>query len=72
MPRRKTSAVVSPLSRTRARLTGGQAGFFMRTTTGSWVVTLDLFSAPAISLTCCLSFCVETGATCEHRRWCCF
>jgi hypothetical protein len=41
MPRRKTSAVVSPLSRTRARLNGGQAGFLMRTKTGRRVVMLD-------------------------------
>ena len=50
MRRRKTSAVESPLSRTRARLNGGQAGFFMRLKTGRRVVMLDGFSDRAIFL----------------------
>jgi len=52
MPGRKTSAVVSPLSRTRARLTGGQVGFFTRTKTGRRVVTLD---GSAIARSCLLA-----------------
>ena len=52
MSRRKTSAVVDPLSRTCLRLNGGQAGFLMRTKTGSRVVMLDGFSDRAIFFTC--------------------
>ena len=53
MRRRKTSAVVDPLSRTRVRLNGGQAGFLMRRTkTGRRVVMLDGCSDRAIFFTC--------------------
>ena len=52
MCRRKTSAVVDPLSRTRVRLNSGQVGFFMRTSTGRRVVMLDGFSDRAIFFTC--------------------
>ena len=52
MRRRKTSAVVDPLSRTRVRLNSGQVGFFMRTSTGRRVVMLDGFSDRAIFFTC--------------------
>ena len=53
MSRRKTSAVVGPLSRTCVRLNGGQVGFFMRMETGRRVVMLDGCSDRAICFTCC-------------------
>jgi len=52
MSRRKTSAVVGPLSRTCVRLNGGQVGFFMRMETGRRVVMLDGCSDRAIFFTC--------------------
>jgi len=52
MSRRKTSAVVDPLSRTCVRLNGGQVGFFMRMETGRRVVMLDGCSDRAIFFTC--------------------
>jgi hypothetical protein len=52
MPRRKTSAIVDPLSRTRVRLNGGQGGFLMRTSTGQRVGMLDGVSDRAIFFTC--------------------
>ena len=52
MSRRKTSAVVDPLSRTCVRLNGGQVGFFMRMETGRRVVMLDGCSDRAIVFTC--------------------
>ena len=55
MSRRKTSAVVDPLSRTCVRLNGGQVGFFMRMETGRRVVMLDGCSDRAIFFTCCRS-----------------
>ena len=51
MSRRKTSAVVDPVSRTCVRLNGGQVGFFMRMETGRRVVMLDGCSDRAIFFT---------------------